>query len=311
MGHRQLRLRRHLVRRRAISHALQRENVSGDVCAVELNTTPRNATVRVTARSVDGTPALTGYGLIVHGEKSRTATLKTMLCSSTPARKPKYEIIKQKAASKRPSCHGPGRQSFAPAPIPISWRYAPKAPNLRSISTASMWNGLRTPKTSRAAWPGFIPATRGSGVRRSRNQTIVQSPRSNVQCHHSRQLAWMFVHSRPPVARLTVLDFDVGPWTFRMQVNLRVLAGPYQGRVFCFTQPDTFLIGRSNEAHLCLTDDKFFSRHHCLLEITPPRCFLRDLGSTNGTFVNGQRVAEAFLRMARKSRAAKLCCWLK
>jgi serine/threonine-protein kinase len=80
-----------------------------------------------------------------------------------------------------------------------------------------------------------------------------------------------------------------------MQVNLRVLAGPYQGRVFCFTQPDTFLIGRSNEAHLCLTDDKFFSRHHCLLEITPPHCFLRDLGSTNGTFVNGQRVAEAFL----------------
>ena len=80
-----------------------------------------------------------------------------------------------------------------------------------------------------------------------------------------------------------------------MQVNLRVLAGPYKGRVFCFTQPDTFLIGRSNEAHLCLTDDKFFSRNHCLLEINPPRCFLRDLGSTNGTYVNGRRVAEAFL----------------
>jgi serine/threonine-protein kinase len=80
-----------------------------------------------------------------------------------------------------------------------------------------------------------------------------------------------------------------------MQVDLRVLAGPYQGRVFCFTQPDTFLIGRSNDAHLCLTNDKFFSRNHCLLEITPPHCFLRDLGSTNGTFVNGKRVAEAFL----------------
>src|SRR5437762_1831014 len=80
-----------------------------------------------------------------------------------------------------------------------------------------------------------------------------------------------------------------------MQVNLRVLAGPYEGRVFCFTQPDTFLIGRSKDAHLCLTDDRFFSRNHCLLEITPPHCFLRDLGSTNGTFVNGERVAEAFL----------------
>ena len=80
-----------------------------------------------------------------------------------------------------------------------------------------------------------------------------------------------------------------------MQVDLKVLAGPYEGRVFCFTQPDTFLIGRSNDAHLCLTNDKFFSRNHCLLEINPPHCFLRDLGSTNGTFVNGLRVSEAFL----------------
>src|SRR5688500_13386134 len=81
-----------------------------------------------------------------------------------------------------------------------------------------------------------------------------------------------------------------------MQVNLRVLAGPYKARVFSFTQPDTFPLGRANDAHLCLTDDKFFSRHNCLLEITPPHCFLRDLGSTNGTFVNGQRVREAFLQ---------------
>src|SRR4030095_8357951 len=81
-----------------------------------------------------------------------------------------------------------------------------------------------------------------------------------------------------------------------MQVNLRVLAGPYKGQVFSFTQPDTFLIGRTDDSHLCLPEDKFFSRHHCLLEVTPPRCFLRDLGSTNGTFVNGQRVGEASLK---------------
>jgi len=81
-----------------------------------------------------------------------------------------------------------------------------------------------------------------------------------------------------------------------MQVNLRVQAGPYKGQVFNFTQPDTFLIGRTDDSHLCLTQDKFFSRHHCLLEISPPHCFLRDLGSTNGTFVNGKRVAEANLQ---------------
>ena len=80
-----------------------------------------------------------------------------------------------------------------------------------------------------------------------------------------------------------------------MRVTLKDLEGPYAGRDFTFDQHDTFLIGRGDNAHLYLPEDKFFSRHHCLIEIAPPRVFLRDLGSTNGTFVNNQRVAEAFL----------------
>ena len=81
-----------------------------------------------------------------------------------------------------------------------------------------------------------------------------------------------------------------------MRVTLRVVAGPYHGQYFAFDQPDNFLIGRSEQAHLYLPNDRFFSRNHCLLEIAPPRCFLRDLGSTNGTYVNGQRVKEAHLK---------------
>lgn len=81
-----------------------------------------------------------------------------------------------------------------------------------------------------------------------------------------------------------------------MRVTLRVLAGPYTGRTFTFDQHDTFMIGRSETAHLSLPQDKFFSRHHCILEIAPPLCFLRDLGSTNGTYVNNQKVHEAHLK---------------
>ncbi len=81
-----------------------------------------------------------------------------------------------------------------------------------------------------------------------------------------------------------------------MRVTLRVVAGPQVGRVFTFDQHDTFMIGRSEDAHFCLPHDRFFSRHHCLLEIAPPQTFLRDLGSTNGTFVNGIRVETAHLR---------------
>ena len=81
-----------------------------------------------------------------------------------------------------------------------------------------------------------------------------------------------------------------------MQVNLKVTAGPYKGRIFSFTQHDTFLIGRSPEAHLCLPNDRYFSRNHCLLEMNPPHSYLRDLNSTNGTFLNGHRVKDAFLK---------------
>ena len=81
-----------------------------------------------------------------------------------------------------------------------------------------------------------------------------------------------------------------------MQVNLKVTGGPSKGRIFSFTQHDSFLIGRSPDAHLHLPDDRYFSRHHCLLEMNPPHSFVRDLGSTNGTFLNGHRVNDAFLK---------------
>jgi serine/threonine-protein kinase len=81
-----------------------------------------------------------------------------------------------------------------------------------------------------------------------------------------------------------------------MQVKLHVVAGPQTGRVFTFEQHETFMIGRSREAQFCLPEDRFFSRHHCLLEIAPPECFLRDLNSTNGTFVNDIRVEAAHLK---------------
>ncbi|HEU4933849.1 MAG TPA: FHA domain-containing serine/threonine-protein kinase [Pyrinomonadaceae bacterium] len=81
-----------------------------------------------------------------------------------------------------------------------------------------------------------------------------------------------------------------------MQVNLKVTEGPYKGRIFSFTQHDSFLIGRSPDAHLCLPNDRYFSRNHCLLEMNPPHSYLRDLDSTNGTFLNGHRVKDAFLK---------------
>ncbi|CAN5386949.1 hypothetical protein BH10ACI3_BH10ACI3_03950 [soil metagenome] len=81
-----------------------------------------------------------------------------------------------------------------------------------------------------------------------------------------------------------------------MLVTLHVVAGPHAGRDFTFEQHDTFMIGRSENAQFCLPHDRYFSRHHCILEIAPPQAFLRDLGSTNGTYVNGMRMETAHLK---------------
>jgi len=72
------------------------------------------------------------------------------------------------------------------------------------------------------------------------------------------------------------------------KVTLKVTAGPLAGRTFAYDRHDTFLFGRSPDCHAELAaDDTTASRHHFLLEVNPPQARLRDLGSLNGTHVNG------------------------
>jgi serine/threonine-protein kinase len=80
-----------------------------------------------------------------------------------------------------------------------------------------------------------------------------------------------------------------------MRVILDVLQGPRQGRSFVFDRHDTFIVGRSRFVHCPMPEDSALSRDHFLIEINPPRCEIRDLGSTNGTFVNERRVERARL----------------
>jgi hypothetical protein len=73
-------------------------------------------------------------------------------------------------------------------------------------------------------------------------------------------------------------------------VSLVVTAGPIRGQRYDFSQHDTFLFGRAPDCHARLAaTDGAASRHHFLLEVNPPRARLRDLGSLNGTHVNGVR----------------------
>src|SRR5271170_6632815 len=80
-----------------------------------------------------------------------------------------------------------------------------------------------------------------------------------------------------------------------MRVILDVLEGPQKGRSFVFERHDTFIVGRSRYVHCPMPEDMALSRDHFMIEINPPQCELRDLGSTNGTFVNNHRVDRARL----------------
>ena len=58
-----------------------------------------NATVTVTAHSVDGTPAASGFGLIVHGERSATNQLEDYALLIYTGGETKYEIVKHKGGA--------------------------------------------------------------------------------------------------------------------------------------------------------------------------------------------------------------------
>ena len=70
---------------------------------------------------------------------------------------------------------------------------------------------------------------------------------------------------------------------------LHILQGPDRGKKFELPVDEPQLIGRSSES-LALTDGTVSRRH---AELTPDdgRWYLRDLDSSNGTFINGERIS--------------------
>ena len=71
------------------------------------------------------------------------------------------------------------------------------------------------------------------------------------------------------------------------KVKLEVIEGAMKGKEFVFEEHDTFLFGRIPDCHACLPNDQQVSRHHFIMEANPPDARIRDLGSLNGTYVNG------------------------
>jgi pSer/pThr/pTyr-binding forkhead associated (FHA) protein len=75
-----------------------------------------------------------------------------------------------------------------------------------------------------------------------------------------------------------------------MSVKMKVVQGKPHGSFLEFPEGE-FVVGRGPECHV-RPNCELISRQHCLLRIRGQAVFVRDLGSTNGTLVNGTRLIE-------------------
>ena len=88
-----------------------------------------------------------------------------------------------------------------------------------------------------------------------------------------------------------------------VQVQLEILEGADKGAVRRFTQ-DSVLLGRLNTD--LVVRDSDVSRRHAIVEVfDATQVYLRDLNSTNGSFVNGRRVSSVRLRAGDQIRLGR------
>jgi len=81
----------------------------------------------------------------------------------------------------------------------------------------------------------------------------------------------------------------------RPRFALRFISGKYQGGEFPLRPNREIVIGRSSDLDMVLVED-MVSRKHAKIITDDHGVSIQDLGSTNGTFVNGEKITKRGLR---------------
>jgi FHA domain/Domain of unknown function (DUF4123) len=79
-------------------------------------------------------------------------------------------------------------------------------------------------------------------------------------------------------------------------VILEATAGPATGRKIQVAEGSILRVGRTARSDYALGEDSYLSGQHFSIEYDGARCQIRDLGSSNGTFVNGDRITDRILQ---------------
>jgi len=77
-----------------------------------------------------------------------------------------------------------------------------------------------------------------------------------------------------------------------MLVILEAVSGPVAGRRIEIRGGSIVRIGRTGKSDHAIAEDSYLSGLHFSAECDGAQCRIRDLGSSNGTFVNGARISE-------------------
>lgn len=91
------------------------------------------------------------------------------------------------------------------------------------------------------------------------------------------------------------------------EIKITMVDAQQHERDFDFEEPQLCIVGRARDCDIPMPEgdeNLSISRHHCLLEIDPPTVRVHDLGSTNGTYVNGVKIPRGRAKQEQRNGIA-------
>ena len=157
------------------------------------------------------------------------------------------------------------------------------------------------PEASQKAEPATIAATCDLCVEYDEPNCVRACPhdaafRVNARDFFAEQRSTQMVAAWETQVKLGSADATTGISDLSaMMPKLRIVGGPRDGEMLGLKFPET-TFGRAKHNDFAFESDAETSRNHCSIKLENGVFTLRDLVSSNGTFVNGQKVETANLK---------------